>query len=154
MAIKIHGAAQSAENLSGNLQYYTVYARSPKAYTDPGNATCVNILVTRNYADESQKNFEVLIQAIALRAMPVVLNNPVPVQDLEVAGAPNLSGQGFVWKFASELDGAFENTSNAGTPGPVGLLVDEIHGIVLPNGTVLQTKGSSVNIEFTRTELL
>lgn len=159
MPVKVHGTAFAHENLSRNLQYYTIYALSPNAFSDPPSAIGVNILITNDYSDMSQKNFEVLLQSIGLRAMPVIMNNPVAVADVgsatdQAPAAPTLSGEGFVWKYAVELENVFENTGPNGTIGPVGFLVDELSGIVLPNGTVLQTSGGGKNIEFTRQELL
>lgn len=154
MPSRVNGAAGAFENLTGGVQYYTVFASSPGAFSDPNNAIYINIHVTGELADESQKNFEVLIQAIGLRAMPVLMNEPIAYQFLENVGAPSLSGEGFVWKFAVERESVFENTGPAGSIGPVGLLIDEMQGIILPNGTVLKTKGVGKNIEFTRSELL
>ena len=159
MPVRIHGTAFAHENLSRNLQYYTVYTCSPNAFSDLPNATDVNIFITNDYTDESQRNFEVLLQSIGLRAMPVIMNNPVAVADVGAitdhgAAAPSLSGEGFIWKYAVELENVFENYGPLGTIGPVGFLIDELNGIVLPNGTVLITSGASKNIEFTRQELL
>lgn len=169
MQTKVNGAASSLETLTGNIQYYTVYARSPGAFSDPDNASEINIRVTKNFRDESQKNFEVMVQAIGLRAMPVILTNPTPVSSLEEAGAPTMSGEGFVWKFASELEFVYENFGPRGTVGPVGHLIDELHGIVLPSGAVIRTRyvpnnecntgcgdinTQTVNVEFIRTEYL
>ena len=154
MPSRTNGAAGSFENLGSNIQYYTVFASAPLAFSDPENTSGVNIRVTGDYSNESQKNFEVLIQAIGLRAMPVLMNNPVPYASLEAAGAPTLTGEGFVWKFAVEREGVFENSGPNGTIGPVGLLVDEINGIILPSGVLIKTKNPSKNMEFSRSELL
>lgn len=159
MPQKVNGAAIAHESLTGNIQYYTVYACSPGAVTDPENATMINILPTGNISNLSQKNFEVLLQSIGLRAMPVLMNNPVPVLDLAVQtehapASPTLSGEGFVWKFAVELENVFQNTGPGGTIGPFGFLIDELDGVVLPNGVTLKTKGVQKNIEFAVKELL
>jgi hypothetical protein len=159
MPQRINGAAFAHENLSRNLQYYTAYACSSYAYSDPDNAECINIRVTGDYSDVSQKNFEVLLQSIGLRAMPVIMTNPIAVADLSVrsnedVAAPTLSGEGFVWKFAVELENVFENNGPNGSIGPVGFLIDELHGVILPSGAILSTNGQTKNIEFTRKELL
>lgn len=154
MPSRINGAAGAFENLSGNIQYYTVYASAPLAYTDPDNTSGLNIRVTGDYSDDSQKNFEVLIQAIGLRAMPVLMNNPVPYASLETMGAPTLTGEGFVWKFAVEREGIFENSGPNGTIGPIGFLIDELNGIILPSGVQIKTKAPGKNMEFSRSELL
>lgn len=149
MVTKAHGLSSADQVVTGSAQYYTVWCSSPDAFTDPDNATGVNIQVTNSIQDESQKNFEVLVQSVGLRAMPIILNNPLAVAALENEDAPTLTGEGFVWKFAIEYRDAFQNdTSN------VGLLVDELNGIVLPNGTVLDTAGAGLNIEFARRDEL
>jgi hypothetical protein len=148
MVQRIHGAATAMQNLTENITYYKVYALSIGATTDPLTAGQVNIHQTGNIQDESQKNFEVLIQSIALRAMPVVMNAPVAVSNVANEGAAEMSGEGYVWKFAVERSDYFTNDGPNGTLGPVGFLVDEIDGIVLPNATVLSTSGADQNIEF------
>ena len=149
MVSRAHGQASADQVVTGNAQYYTLWCQSSNAFTDPENATGVNIKVTGNIQDESQKNFEVLVQSIGLRAMPIILNNPEAVADLAAAGAPTLTGEGFIWKFASESIEVFA-TKESG----VGLLVAEINGIVLPNGTILSTSGPGTNIEFARQDEL
>jgi len=143
MSLRAHGTASASQVLTGVIHYYTVWASSPNAFADPNNATGVNIRVTGNIQDTSQKSFEILIQSIGLRVLPVILNDPKPVADLSVAGAPTMTGEGFVWRFASEQESAFMSNGN-----PVGLLVSEMNGIVLPSGTVLTTTGPETNIEF------
>jgi len=153
MARRIHGAAFAHQNLTENLQYYIVYASAPKAVSDPENAEGVNILVTGDYHDITQKNFEVLLMSVGLRAMPVVMNDPCLVTNLELNRAPTLVGEGYIWKFAVERADYFQNTGPSGTISPVGFLIDEIHGIVLPSGVMLETTGPNKNIEFVREEL-
>jgi len=149
MVTKVHGVANASQSVTGALQYYTVWAESTDAFTDPPNATGVNIRTTGDIQDESQKCFEVLVQSIGLRALPVILNNPTAVADLPTAGSTALTGEGFIWKFASEKEGVYATDSDE-----VGLLVAEINGIVLPNGTTLVTSGVSQNIEFSRSDEL
>lgn len=152
MVQKIHGAATAMQNLTENVTYYKVYTLSLGATTDPLTAGQVNIHQTGNIQDESQKNFEVLIQGIALRAMPVVMNAPVAVANVATEGATEISGEGYVWKFAVERFDYFNNEGPNGTISPVGFLIDEINGIVLPNATVLITSGVDQNIEFATSE--
>lgn len=149
MNLRAHGTAGTAQSLTGVIHYYTVWASSPNAFTDPENATGVNIRVTGSILDESQKSFELLIQSIGLRVLPIILNDPLAVADLTDEGAQQVTGEGFVWRFASEQRDAFATKTD-----PVGLLVEEIAGIVLPNGTVLQTSGIDQNIEFERSDIL
>lgn len=149
MNLRAHGTAGAGQVLTGIIHYYTVWVSAPNAFTSPENATGVNIRVTGSIQDESQKSFELMIQSIALRVLPVILNGPLAVEALEANGAPTLTGEGFVWRFASEQRDAFAIKEN-----PVGLLVEEMHGIVLPNGTILQTAGMDKNIEFQRSDTL
>lgn len=157
MAERIHGAASSQQNLSGSLQFYHCFVLSPGAYTDPNPnppedqelTRLVNIQVTEDILDQSQKNFEILWQSIGLRAMPVIMNDPEPVLDVGVE-APTLTGEGFMWKFTVERDDVFLDFD---TNDPVGLLVKEIDGVIIDSGVRLttvdgSTSGVAKNIEF------
>jgi hypothetical protein len=166
MTQRIHGAATSMQNLTADLAFYVCYASSPGAFTNPNPnpppsqelARLVNIQVTGSPLDESQKNFEVLLMSIGLRAMPVVLSDPYAV--LELADYTlELSGEGFIWKFAVERGVQFFNFTPYGSPGPVGLLVDDLNGVILPSGVRITTvtgspSGWAKNIAFTRMDSL
>jgi hypothetical protein len=166
MPIKIHGAASSMQNLTADLQYYVCYASSPGAFTDPNPnpppnqevSRLVNIQVTGSPLDESQKNFEVLLMSIGLRAMPVVLSDPYAV--LQLADyTTELSGEGFIWKFAVERGVQFFNFTPFGTPGPVGLLIDDLNGVIIPSSVRITTvtgspTGWAQNIAFYRMDTL
>ena len=128
------GAMGSAEVVSGNIEFYTLF-------------TTLDITRTGNFSDDTQKDFESVVQCIGLRAMPVVMNEPVELSGsgsfvLENYGAPTLTGAGFIFKFAFEREGAHT----------LDTLKDELDGIVLNGGTI-DTKGS-VNMEFTKQDLL
>lgn len=138
------GSARTFQSLSGSLHSYLVWCASPNAFSDPDNATGVNIRITGNVRDLSQKNFEILIQSIGLRASPVILQEPVAVADLASEGS-SLTGEGFVWCFGVERAQAFEKDSD-----PSALLKTEIKGIVLATGVTLD----STNIEFQAKETL
>lgn len=164
MPERIHGTASAMQNLTANLQYYVCYASSPNAFTlpDPNPSDeisrLVNIQVTGKPSDQSQKNFEVLVMSIGLRAMPVILNNPMPVAELSDY-TPELSGQGFVWKFAVERGSQFHNYTPYGIPGPVGLLISDIDGLILPSGVrVTPVSGSpsgwAQNVAFYKLEAI
>jgi len=162
MLIKINGAASAQQNLTANLQYYVCYASSPGAFTSPNPnpppseelARLVNIQVTGKPLDGSQKNFEVFLMSIGLRAMPVVLSDPTAI--LQLADYTlELSGEGFMWKFAVERGVQFFNFTPYGTPGPVGLLIDDLDGVILPSGVRITTvtgssSGWAQNIAFYR----
>ena len=134
MSLTRKGAMVSIEVLTGNIEFFTLF-------------TSLNITVTGNYSDNSQKDFESVVQCIGLRAMPTVMNNPVAVsgvgsQVLENYGAPSLTGAGYIFKFATEIPGAHTVDS----------LKDELNGIVL-NAGVIDTTGT-INMEFTKQDLL
>ena len=128
------GAMGSSEVVSGNIEFYTLF-------------TTIDITRTGDFNDNTQKDFESVVQVIGLRAQPVVMNNPVSLNGvgqnvLENYGAPTLTGAGHIFKFAFEREGAHN----------VDLLKEELHGIVLNGGTI--DTNSSVNMEFTKKDLL
>ena len=145
---QVHGAATGMQSLTDSIVYYKMYTLSPGAVADPATATGVNIDATGNVLDERQKNFEVMVQSIGLRAMPVIMNNPLAVANVATAGAAQIAGEGYVWKFAVERADYFKNTGPNGTISEVGHLVDEMEGIVLPNAIVVHTSGIDQNVEF------
>jgi len=128
------GAMGSSEVVSGNIEFYTLF-------------TSLDITRTGNYSDNTQKDFESVVQVIGLRAQPIIMNNPVELSGvganvLENYGAPTLTGAGWIFKFAFEREGVHT----------IDTLKDELNGIVLNDGTV-DTK-NSVNMEFTKQDLL
>ena len=128
------GAMGSSEVVSGNIEFYTLF-------------TSIDLTRTGDYTDNTQKDFESVVQVIGLRAQPVVMNNPVALNGaganvLENYGAPTLTGAGRIFKFAFEREGVHS----------IDTLKDELDGIVLNGGTI-DTK-SSVNMEFTKQDLL
>lgn len=148
MVSKTHGLASTLEIVTGDLQAYTVWCKSPSAYSDPENATGVNVRITGDIADETQKNFEVIVQSVGLRAMPIIIKDPLPVIDLAEDGASSVTGEGFVWQFGVEQVGIFATKTS-----DFGLLVEEMNGIVLPNGAILSTAGARQNIEFEKQDI-
>jgi hypothetical protein len=128
------GAMGSAEVVTGNIEFYTLY-------------TSIDITRTGDFTDASQKDFESVVQVIGLRAMPIMMNEPVELDGtgsnvLENYGAPSMTGAGWIYKFA------FERTA----VHTIQTLTDELHGIVLNGGTI-DTK-NTVNMEFTKQDLL
>ena len=128
------GAMGSSEVVTGNIEFYTLF-------------TSIDLTRTGDYTDNTQKDFESVVQVIGLRAQPVVMNNPVALNGaganvLENYGAPTLTGAGWIFKFAFEREGVHS----------IDTLKDELDGIVLNGGTI-DTK-SSVNMEFTKQDLL
>lgn len=134
MALQRAGAMGSMEVLTGNLEFFTLYTK-------------LDITSTGDYSDLTQKDFESVVQVIGLRAMPVIMNEPVELTGsgddvLENYGAPSLTGAGWIFKFATEMPGAHT----------VQTLINELHGIVLNSDTV-DTK-NNINMEFTKQDLL
>lgn len=128
------GAMGSSETLSGNIEFYTLF-------------TTIDITRTGDYNDDSQKDFESIVQVIGLRAQPVVMNEPVPLNGvganvIENYGAPSITGAGWIFKFAFEREGVHS----------IDTLKDELNGIVLNGGTI-DTK-DTINMEFSKQDLL
>ena len=134
MSLTRSGAMGSSEVLSSNIEYYTLF-------------TSLDISRTGDFADDTQKDFESVVQVIGLRAQPIIMNNPVALNGvgqnlLENYGAPSITGAGWIFKFAFERESVHT----------IDTLKDELNGIVLNDGTI-DTK-SSVNMEFTKQDLL
>ena len=128
---RLHGAAGSGENLSANLNFYTVYLSQ------------LDITVTGNILDQTQQNFDDVCNLINLVAQPVIMNNPIPVPDLSVL-APTLVGAGMVFKFAVEHGNVFERGGDT-----VAILKEIFHGVNI-DGVALDP----LTIEFEMSELL
>lgn len=134
MSLTRSGAMGSSEVVSGNIEFYTLF-------------TTIDITRTGDFSDNTQKDFESVVQVIGLRAQPVVMNNPVALNGsganvLENYGAPTLTGAGYIFKFAFEREGVHS----------VDTLKTELNGIVLNGGTI--DTQSSINMEFTKQDLL
>ena len=128
------GAMGSSEVVTGNIEFYTLYTK-------------LDITRTGDYSNPTQKDFESVVQVIGLRAMPIMMNEPVYLNGvgdiaLENFGAPTLTGAGWIYKFAFEREAV----------PTIQTLTDELHGSVLNGGTI-DTK-STVNTEFTKQDLL
>ena len=127
------GAMASVEVLTGNIEFFTLF-------------TSIDITATDDFTDNTQKDFESLVQVISLRAQPMLMNTPIVVDGVSAGlddyGAPTLTGAGWVFKFAFERQGAHT----------LDTLKDELDGIVLNDGTI-NTK-SSVNTEFSKQDVL
>jgi hypothetical protein len=128
---RIHGAASAGENLSSNINFYTIYLNS------------LDITATGNVADQSQQNFDDLCNLINLVAQPVIMNNPISV-NLDGL-APTLTGPGFVFKFAVEHGDVFARNGDA-----VAILKEIFEGVTID--TIVLS--SPANIEFAMSELL
>jgi hypothetical protein len=134
MAVRINGAARGGEFISSNLQFYIMY-------------TNIDITQTGSYQDATQKDFDSLVQMIAMFSQVIISNDPVQVADLNVNGAPTLTGAGWIFKFAVEHPDVFKENSD-----PVGKLISSMDGVVLNGGTIATT--GSKNLEFSQSETL
>jgi hypothetical protein len=134
MTLNRSGAMNSQEVVTGNIEFYTLY-------------TSLDITHTGDFTDDTQKDFESVVQVIGLRAMPIIMNKPVALSGvganvLEGYGAPTMTGAGWIFKFAFERESVHS----------IDTLSNELDGIVLNAGTI-DTK-NSVNMEFTKQDLL
>lgn len=165
--IRLNGASFTHQNLSGALEFYTCYVLSPGAFTLPSANPALaeialrnmNIMVTGNLKDQSQRNFEILLQSIGLRSMPNAMTDPEPVLNLSAAGAPSLTGEGFVWKFAVEHQNVFATYSAGNVSDPTGLLKKDLDGVIIDSNIRITTvdgspTGQPKNIEIIRTTFL
>ena len=134
MAVRINGAARGGEFISSNLQFYIMY-------------TTIDVTQTGNYQDATQKDFDSLVQMIAMFSQVIISNDPVNVSDLNANGAPTLTGAGWVFKFAVEHPDVFDDGND-----PLGKLTASMDGVVLNGGTIATT--GTVNLEFTQSETL
>ena len=128
---RIHGAASAGENLSSNINFYTIYLAS------------LDIRVTGDVADQSQQNFDDVCNLINLVAQPVIMNNPISV-NLDGL-APTLTGPGFVFKFAVEHGDVFARNGDS-----VAILKEIFEGVTIDTVAL----SSPANIEFAMSELL
>lgn len=128
---KIHGAASAGENLSGNINFYTLYISG------------VNITVSGDITDQTQQNFDDVCNLINLVAQPIIMNNPISVTLNGLA--PTLTGPGFIFKFAVEHGDVFARGGDN-----VAVLKEIFDGVQI-DGVQLTP---SVNIEFSMSELL
>jgi len=129
---RIHGAASAGENLSGNINFYTLYVKG------------LDITTTGDVADQTQQNFDDVCNLINLVAQPVIMNNPISVT-LDQVGAPTLTGAGFIFKFAVEHGRIFERNGDT-----VAILKEIFEGVVIDSVTL----SSPSNIEFAMSDLL
>lgn len=127
---RVHGVASSGENLSGNLNFYTIYLKQ------------LDITATGNILDQSQQNFDDICNLINLVSQPVIMNDPIPV---DLTGlAPTLVGPGMVFKFAVEHGDVFARNGDA-----IAVLKEVFYNVNI-DGVALDP----ITIEFEMSELL
>lgn len=129
---RIHGAARAGENLSGNINFYTLYVLA-----------ALDITATGDINDQTQQNFDDVINLINLVAQPLIMNNPIAVDLTGIA--PTLTGAGFVFKFAVEHGDVFSRNGDN-----VAILKELFEGVTIDSVTL----SVPANIEFAMSELL
>tara|TARA_B100001057_G_scaffold500350_1_gene614924 strand:- start:9319 stop:9711 length:393 start_codon:yes stop_codon:yes gene_type:complete len=128
---RIHGAASAGENLSGNINFYTMYVSG------------LDITTTGNVADQTQQNFDDVVNIINLVAQPIIMNNPIAVTLNGLA--PSLTGAGFLFKFAVEHGRVFERNNDT-----VSILKELFEGITIDGVTL----SIPANTEFVMSDIL
>ena len=130
---RIHGAAKAGENLSGNINFYTLYVKG------------LDITATGDVADQSQRNFDDVCNLINLVAQPVIMNNPLTVT---LDGLDQtLKGPGMIFKFAVEHGRIFERDGDS-----VAILKEIFVGVAIDGVGLEPVTGS--NIQFTMSDIL
>ena len=83
---KAGGLVTSSETLTGDVEFFTLF-------------TTLDITATDNFTDNTQKDFESLVQVISLRAQPMLMNTPIVVDGssagLQDYGAPSYNSSFF-----------------------------------------------------------
>ena len=125
-----NGAASASENLTGNINFYTMYIKT------------LDITATGDILDQTQQNLDDVVNIISLVAQPTIMNAPLSVTLTGLA--PTLTGAGFVFKFAVEHADVFERNSDN-----VAILKELIHGI-----TINLVDLDSSNVEFVMSDIL
>ena len=128
---RIHGAASAGENLSGNINFYTLYVSG------------LDITASGDIVNQTQQNFDDVCNLINLVAQPIIMNNPIAV-NLDGL-APTLVGPGFLFKFAVEHGDVFARNGD-----PVAVLKEIFEGVQIDGVTL----SNPANIEFAMSELL
>jgi hypothetical protein len=128
---RIHGAATAGENLSGNINFYTLFVKG------------LDILSTGDTTDQSQQNFDDICNLINLVAQPVIMNKPISITLDSLA--PTLTGSGFIFKFAVEHGKIFERNGDK-----VAILKEIFVGVTI-DGVKMEPP---TNIEFQMSDLL
>ena len=125
-----NGAASASENLTGNINFYTMYIKS------------LDITETGDILDQTQQNLDDIVNIISLVSQPIIMNNPLSVTLNGLA--PSLTGAGFVFKFAVEHADVFERGGDN-----IAVLKELLHGITIDSVAL-----SGSNVEFAMSDIL
>lgn len=125
-----NGAASASENLTGNINFYTMYIKT------------LDITATGDILDQTQQNLDDVVNIISLVAQPTIMNAPLSVTLNGLA--PTLTGAGFVFKFAVEHADVFERGGDN-----IAVLKELLHGITIDSVAL-----SVSNVEFAMSDIL
>lgn len=134
---RVNGVSTTFNHSASDNTVYIAYLREDQ------NEGSADIKCTGDIQDDSQKNFEILVHSIGLRATPIWRNNPTYHKDLSKVGS-TIKSSGYAWEFMTDVPLCFLDENN----DKVGLLNKEINGIVLFSGSILSSIGDNKNIEF------
>jgi hypothetical protein len=145
---KVHGAVSNTCSVTAPIEFYRMFCKSPLCFSDPtanpqnGDQLLrqVNILMTKSARDQSQKNFEIIVMAIGLRSVPEVITDTQAVKDISQYTS-ELTGEGFIWRFATSRKFVYGTEDD-----PAFHLRNELHGIILNSGVILDTKTDKKNV--------
>jgi hypothetical protein len=135
-------AFREFKNITDQMEEYLIAVkcviggdhRRAKSYDD------INIAITGNSSDISEKNFEILFQSISLRCTPTAMTRPVYTNDLSLSNT-GIKGDGFIWRFGTDVRDAFKDQDD-----DVGLLIKELNNVVLYDGNIINTIGRDRNL--------
>ena len=125
-----NGAASASENLTGNINFYTMYIKT------------LDITATGDILDQTQQNLDDVVNIISLVAQPTIMNAPLSVTLTGLA--PTLTGAGFVFKLAVEHADVFERSGDN-----IAVLKELLHGITIDSVAL-----STSNVEFAMSDIL
>lgn len=127
--------ARSVEELTGNMQFFTLY-------------TTIDITTTGDYKDKSQKIFDNIITLISTRAQPIIVGDPYSVSLIENEGAPSLTGNGYVFKFVTEHPEVFASVNSDHETTDEIFHLNFMFNDIEVQGETFYTEGANLNIEF------
>lgn len=132
----------------GDRDTFTLTALSPFATKErKGKSESVDIRVTGDINDVSQKNFEILVQTISMITTPYWDEPPVATEKMSIF-YHKFKGEGFVWCFHIESVDSFTKINEDGTEDQTAVFNDVLNNILLPNGCVLNY-GKNIHVKKT-----
>lgn len=137
----LQAIVRPSESLSKNIDFYMVYTK-------------IDITPTGDYLDQSQRNYDTIVSLVSIRAQPILNSAPYHVADLTTEGSEELTGEGYVWKFAVEHSEVFAlHDENFNIVDGVYHLKVSFDDVEVGNESIF-VDGDDQNIEFKRFETL